>query len=85
MYLLYLKYIAVAPRRPFQAWNRLSINLEHLGEYGECLNALRLGCEDDCVRGGEWVEIRERLLAKHRKYGKQLSCGSVEEGGGLER
>lgn len=52
-----------------QAWIRLSLNLEHLGEYDACLEAVRSASEDGHVRGGDLVEIRQRLASKYRLYG----------------
>lgn len=53
-----------------QAWIRLSMNLEHVGEGDACLEALRSGAGDHFVSGGEWVEVRQRLATKHQQHGK---------------
>eukprot|EP00904_Undaria_pinnatifida_P013630 jgi/Undpi1/9398/HiC_scaffold_27.g11855.m1 len=51
------------------AWNRLSVNYEtHLKDHQASLDALQSGRDDDCVRGGERVELRQRRAASHRKY-----------------
>lgn len=56
-----------------QAWIRLSINLEHCAEHRGCLDALRCGYDDEHVRGGDRVEIRDRLSSKNNKYGKRVN------------
>ena len=64
---------ATAAGGQIQAWNRLSVLYEtHLRDRAACLDALQSGRDDDCVRGGERVELRQRRAASHRKYGTQL-------------
>ncbi|CAM9140593.1 unnamed protein product, partial [Ascophyllum nodosum] len=51
------------------AWVRLSLNLEKIGEFVESLEALRSASEDLHVKGGELLEVRDRLASRYCKYG----------------
>ena len=59
--------------RNVQAWVRLSLNLEKIGEFVESLEALRSASEDLHVKGGELLEVRDRLASRYCKYGK-MAC-----------
>lgn len=54
-----------------KAWIRLSINLEKCGEFAESIEVLRSAYEDSQVRGGERLEVQDRLISRHRKYGEK--------------
>lgn len=56
--------------RRAQVYTRLAINLKHLKQPGRRqLEVVRDACEDEDVRGGERMELRERYRKLQRDHG----------------
>ncbi|CAM9136004.1 unnamed protein product [Ectocarpus fasciculatus] len=58
------------------AYTRLAINLKtHLKRPGEeQLDVVKTACDDDCVRGGDRVDLWERYQGLHKKFGNQQTA-----------
>ncbi|CAM9449623.1 unnamed protein product, partial [Phaeothamnion confervicola] len=81
MQLLQTRY---TPHRRGRLWNRLALDMQHLGRHGEAFTACRTALQDPYVVGGDRLTLEKRLqrLAKCDDHGEKVGSGGCSSRSG---